>query len=517
MKPVSDIIAAIQSPTTEDSKLITRAYDFGKKAHEGHTRNSGEPYFIHPIEVAISLAKLGMDSATITAGLLHDSIEDGLTTEEEVSKEFGEEVFFLIDGVTKLGKLKYRGMERHAESLRRLLVATSEDVRVLIIKLMDRLHNMQTLEFVRPDKRERIAKETLEIYAPLAERLGMGFLKRDLEDLAFPYVAPEDYKKAKDILAEQRKEIEGLIDTVAKKVKKELGGAGITNFRTEIRVKGLYSLWKKLERKNGDLSKIYDILALRVIISTTDECYRVLGIIHSLWRPLPGRIKDYIAFPKPNGYKSIHTTVLIGNGISVEVQIRTEEMNQHAEFGIASHLGYKQGASTRKSGDTGSMTWLAALAPRLMRFKVVQKGESMTEHARIKALKDAPKWIRDIANAGETLPDSAEFVESLKDDFFSHRIFAFTPTGDVVDLPLGATPIDFAYEIHSDIGNHMSGAKVGGKLVSLDTALKNGDVVEIVTKKSAKPTQKWLDIAKTANAKRHIRNQVGTKNPGTRL
>jgi GTP pyrophosphokinase len=510
MKPVKDVISAMHSPTDEDIAFITRAYEFGKKAHEGHFRNSGEPYFIHPIETAITLASLGLGKVTVAAGLLHDSIEDAKATEADVEREFGKEVLFLVKGVTKLGTLKYHGIERHAESLRRFLIATSEDIRVVIIKLADRLHNMKTLEHVRADKRERIAKETLEIYVPIAERLGMGNLRRDLEDLAFPYVFPKAYEETVHIIAEKKHETEAELEKVAKSLKKELAEAGIRDFRSEIRVKGLYSLHQKLQRRGGDMSLIHDILAVRIIVPTVDDCYRVLGIVHGIWRPLPGRIKDYIAFPKPNGYQSLHTTVLIGNGISVELQIRTEDMHREAQFGVASHFGYKQGFQN-DAREISSGAWIRALIPNLMKFRQVQAGMLKSTETEDAAARAAPRWIRDIAEAGNIMPNSEEFVESLKGDFFIHRVFVFTPTGDVIDLPVDASPIDFAYAIHSDIGNHMSGVKANGKLVPLDTALKNGDVVEIITKPSAHPSSKWLDMAKTTLAKRHIRSELAAR------
>lgn len=514
MISVKEILAEMRKPSTADEVLITKAYEFGKKAHNGHTRYSGDPYFIHPTEVAKHLASFGMDAATIAAGLLHDSIEDAKATPQEVEQEFGKEVLFLVEGVTKLGKHKYRGAERHAESLRRLLVATSADIRVLIVKLFDRYHNMSTIEHVPEEKRKRIAMETLEIYAPIADRLGMGRIKKQLEDFAFPYIDPDAYAHAIEVRKLKTKETEEGLAVIKKMLQKELVRKGITNFRTEIRTKGLWSLHQKLRRKGDDITRIHDIAALRVIVSSSDECYLVLGIMHSLWKPMPGEFKDYIAFPKPNGYQSLHTTLLTPEAGVVEMQIRSEEMHQHAQFGIASHLSYKQlGKGVEKLGSEAqkgaferlSFSWIRDLIPYLLRSK-----KPTTPGTAPVAPVDVPAWLADIKNAHEKT-GSDEFMEGVREDFFSHRVFVFTPRGDAIDLPYESTPVDFAYAIHSDLGDHMNGAKVNGKLVSLDTKLRNGDHVEIMTRDSARPTKKWLAYAKTSLARRHIRMQVGMK------
>jgi GTP pyrophosphokinase len=439
-----------------------------------------------------------MDAPTVAAGLLHDSIEDVGVTPEVMREKFGDEILALVEGVTKLGTLRYRGLERHTESLRKLFAATAEDLRVLIIKLMDRLHNAKTLEFVPAHKRKRIALETLEIYAPIADRLGMSVVKTDLEDAAFPYAFPAEYERVTDLLKERHQENEHRLEKMERALKKELASAGIRAFRTESRKKGAYSLFKKLERKEWDIGKIHDIIALRVIVSTMADCYTIFGLIHAHWRPVTGKIKDYIANPKPNGYQSIHTTVYSGDGGTIEIQVRTEEMHREALFGIASHLGYKDARGYITGKDGSSVAWVRQFLGT--RGKRTKGTHSITS---------VPSWVHELASVPDVAKDSSEYLEHIKTDFFEHRIFVFTPKGDPIDLPLGASPIDFAYAIHSDIGDHISGAKVNGKLVSLDTALKNGDMVEIVTKESAKPSKKWIDIAKTSMAKKHIRTYLG--------
>ncbi len=493
---VKDITTRMDSPTKADVELIAKAFAFAKEAHKEHKRYSGEPYFVHLFETAKNLAELGMGATTIAAGLLHDTLEDVGVTAETIEKEFGAEILFLIQGVTKLGKLKYRGAKRHTESLRKLFVAMSQDIRVLIIKLTDRLHNMETLSHVPQHKQKRIALETLEIYAPLAYRLGMRKLNRELEDLAFPYVFPDEYKKTHEILKQKSRETNDHLEKVLNSIKKSLAKEKILNFRTDYRLKGLYSLYKKLVRKEMDIERVYDISAIRIIVPTISDCYKVLGIIHGSWRPLPGRIKDYIAFPKPNGYRSIHTTIFTGDGGILEIQIRTEEMHKEAEFGIASHLSYKE--EYGKNGVNPNLLWIM----NLLRPQIF--GSKKPDHEKFI---DVPQWIKHLAEA-ELSHEPDEYIENLKTDFFGHRIFVFTPKGDVVDLPLESSPIDFAYAIHSDIGNHINGVKVNGKLVTLDSKLRNGDRVEIITKDKSKPSRKWLDIAKTTEARRHIRSRL---------
>ncbi len=503
MTTAKQIVAAMRDVSPAGSALIEKAYAFAAKAHEKDVRYSGEPYFIHPSAAALILAELGMDAPTVAAGLMHDAIEDGKASSEEVEREFGKEVLFLVEGVTKLGKHKYRGAERHAESLRRLLVATSEDVRVLIIKLADRYHNMKTIEHVPEHKRKRIALETLEIYAPLANRLGMGRMKRELEDMAFPVIDPDAYQHAVEVRKLKTKETEAGLVRVQKDLRKELAKRGIQNFRSDIRMKGYFSLHQKLKRKGDDIDQIHDIAALRIIVHTIDDCYAALGVIHSRFKPMPGEFKDYIAFPKPNGYQSLHTTVLTSEAGIVEMQVRTEDMHQRAQFGIASHMSYKQLGKKAGKGafEALSFAWVRNLVPTLLNFSK----KASTKNTSVKNPPPAPRWLSELADVHESLSGSTEFVDSLKEDFFSHRIFLFTPKGDVIDLPTGSTPIDFAYAIHSDLGDHMHGAKVNNKMVAFDTTLGNGDIVEIIKKDSARPTPKWLDMAKTSLARKHIR------------
>jgi len=507
MTTVKEILTQMTSPTAEDEALIQKAYDFAKKAHEGHTRYSGEPYFIHPSSVAKHLAELGMDSATIAAALLHDAIEDAKASPEEVEREFGSEVLFLVEGVTKLGKHKYQGGERHAESLRRLLVATSADVRVLIIKLADRYHNMETLVHVPEHKRRRIALETLEIDAPIADRLGMGRIKSELEDLAFPAVDPDAYSHAVEVRKLKTKETEVGLARVQKDLQHALVRKSMQNFSTSIRMKGLWSLHQKLKRKGDDITTIHDIAALRVVVPTIDDCYTALGVIHALWKPLPGEFKDYISFPKPNGYQSLHTTVITPEAGIVEMQVRTNEMHQRAQFGIASHMSYKElgKAAPKAAFRKLSFPWVRDLIPTLLNFK---KGPVAPAEPNRSKPADVPRWLTDLADAHASVAGTNDFVEGLKSDFFSHRVFVFTPTGDVIDLPIESTPADFAYAIHSDLGDHMQGAKVNGKLVSFETKLRNGDIVEIIRRDSAHPTKKWLEFVKTSVARKHIRSAL---------
>jgi len=503
MPSAKDILSLMNGPSKEDAALVEKAYAFAADAHKDHKRFSGEPYLTHLVETAKGLAELGMSAKTVAAGLLHDSIEDVGVKPETIEQEFGKDVRFLVEGVTKLGQFKYRGAERHRESLRKLLVATGKDARVLIIKLMDRLHNMRTLTHVPPEKRKRIALETLEIYAAIAHRLGMGVVRRELEDLAFEYAYPEEFTQATKLLTEAEQETSERLEKMSRALKTELAHGGVKVFHVDHRVKGLWSLWQKLHRKGGDISRVYDIAALRVIVDDVADCYRVLGIVHKLWQPLPNKIKDYIAFPKPNGYQGLHTTVFSGDGGIVEIQIRTKEMHQEAQFGIAAHVVYKENTPGAQQGTNrqSSFDWILSLIPSFR--KNVGLPAATARQTRYNS-SDTPEWLSEL----ESEMDNPEFETTLKTDIFSHRVFVFTPNGDVVDLPLESSPIDFAYAIHSDIGDHVSGAKVNGKMVSLDTTLQNGDIVEIQTRKSATPKTKWLDFAKTTMARRHIRNAL---------
>lgn len=495
---IKEIINLMDSPSEQEKELIQKAYTFAEKAHEGQKRFSGEPYFIHCFETAKELANLEMCATTISAGLLHDSIEDGVASEKEIKDMFGDEVLFLIKGVTKLGKVKYRGAERFVESFRKFIVAASQDVRVLIIKLADRLHNMRTLEHVRPDKQKRIALETIEIYSPLAYRLGIRKLSRELEDLSFSYIDIKNYTETQKMMSRKKEESLPNLEKFLKSVKKALAKEEIINFETDYRQKGVYSLFKKLEKKENDIEKVYDILALRICVDTIADCYKVLGIIHSSWVPLPGRIKDYIAFPKPNGYQSLHTTVFTGDGAIVEIQIRTHEMHHNAEYGLASHIAYKENGNSIK--DTSDMVWFKQLLPKNLNFANINKQTPK---------EDAPSWVKDLAESQKnikTVSEKDEFMEDVKTDFFGQRIFVFTPRGEVVDLPIGSTVLDFAYAIHSDVGDHTSSAKINGKMVALKTELRNGDITEIITKESSKPSAKWIELVKTNMAKRCIKN-----------
>jgi GTP pyrophosphokinase len=452
---------------------------------------------------------MGMGPKTVAAGLLHDTIEDTSVTAQDIAKEFGDEILFLVEGVTKLSSVRYRGTDRHNESLRKLFVATSQDIRVLIIKLNDRLHNMTTLHHVKPEKQLRIARETLEIYVPVAHRLGMRKIRKELEDLAFPYVYPEEAKRVKEILAVKYGKAEVALEKERKILQKRLAEVGLTNFHTSYRVKGLYSMFHKLKRKDWNDEAVLDLLAMRVIVPAVEDCYRVLGIIHELWRPLPGRVKDYIAFPKPNGYQSLHTTVTTQHGVILEIQIRTEHMHQEAEYGVASHMIYKN-KQTGSQPSKQDETTFSRLIPRLFRpfsreqapvVTNVENDPSVPHEQKI------PGWIAEIGKMySQSDTSTADFIADAETDFFKDRIFVFTPNGDVVDLPAGATPIDFAYAIHSDIGEHIASAKVNRKMAQLNTELRNGDMVEIETKKSAHPTEKWLQSAKTSLAKRKIRS-----------
>ncbi len=494
MASLHEITSTIDSLKSEDKALIEKAYTFAEQSHTNQKRHSGEPYFNHLTETAKILAEYGMAATTVAAGLLHDTLEDTDVTREELEKEFGSEILFLVEGVTKLGTLRYHGADKHNESLRKLFVAMSQDIRVLMIKFADRLHNMRTLNHVPQEKQKRIAAETLEIYAPIAYRLGIRKLSRELEDLAFPYVHPEEYKKLKAELKQQYEDNVESVEKFLKSAKKALAEEGITNVRTEYRVKGVWSLFEKMRTNKKHIEEIYDILAIRIIVKTNEECYRVLGIIHGSWRPVPGKIKDYIAFPKPNGYQGLHTTIFTGDGNIVEVQIRTEEMHHNCEYGIASHIGYKSRGA--KVGIHQSIEWIEHLLPKEINYKSTSvKGKAAT---------DIPKWIKDLVEHHAAEGDHNTFREGLRSDFFSRRIFVFTPHGDVVDLPQGSSPIDFAYSIHSAIANHAAGVKVNGKMVSLDYQLNNGDIIEVITRPSSKPSLKWLEYAKTSLARRHI-------------
>lgn len=459
--------------TEDDCDEIELAYEFVEEAHRGQLRKSGEPYIIHPLHTAKKLAEMRMDLPTILAGLLHDVPEDTHRTIEDIEKAFGREVATLVAGVTKLGKIKYRGVDRYTENLRRMFVAMAQDIRVIIIKFADRIHNLETLEYLPPEKQKRIASESLEIYAPIANRLGIGSLKGEIEDLAFRYAFPEEYAWVSEFAKDTIKHKEKILKSVIKEVKKLTKDAGADLVSVHGRTKHLYSLYRKLLEKERDITKIYDLVAIRVVVQNVHDCYAVLGLIHERWKPLRGRIKDYIAVPKPNGYQSLHTTVFCERDI-VEFQVRTSQMHQEAEYGVAAHWNYVEIGKPRTGG-------------------VVSK--------------EKLAWLNQLVKLQEQVHDERQYLESLKIDVFQNRIFVFTPKGDVLDMPEDSTPVDFAYHIHSDIGNKCSSAKVNDKIAPLHATLKSGDIVEIFIDKHRKgPSRDWLDFVKTNNAKQHIRS-----------
>lgn len=462
------------------NSLIGKAYFFAENAHKGQKRASGEPYFEHVRKTANRLLEWKLDEEMVAAGLLHDVAEDVPHALEDIENKFGRTIGFLVDGVTKLGKIKYRGIERQKENIKKLILASNKDVRVLLIKLADRYHNMETLKFLPPDKQKRIALETYEIYAPLAYRLGMQKASGELEDLAFPYVNPEAYKWLQDNVKAKYKDREKYLARIKPAVLKALGDANIRPLRVDFRAKRHSSLYKKLLRYDMDIDKIYDLVAFRIIVSSVADCYATLGVIHNLWPPLPGRIKDYIAMPKPNGYKSLHTVVLSAGQKIVEFQIRTMEMHEEAENGIAAYWAYKE--------KKGSKQYIEGKA-------------SMAKEKEIEWVKTLRAWQKE----QET---SDEFIESMKIDFFKDRIFVITPKGEVIDLPAKATPVDFAYRIHSAIGNQCVGAKVNGQIAPLNHELKSNDVVEISIQKNKKPSSSWLEFVKTAQAKYYIKKAL---------
>ena len=468
-----------------DDPIIIKAFEIANRLHDGQMRKSGEPYIIHPVAVAKILASFGMDKETVVAGVLHDVVEDTEYTREELVEDFNEEIALLVDGVTKLGNIKYDSKEEmQAENFRKMFLAMSKDIRVLIIKLADRLHNMRTMEFMPPHKRKEKSAETLEIYAPLAGRLGIYSIKFELEDLAFKYLHPEEYQELSVQVNKRKEERERIVDRLIDEISDELDKS---NFHYDVmgRSKHLYSIYKKMTIQHKQLEEIFDLVAVRVIVNTVKDCYAVLGLVHTRWKPIPGRFKDYIAMPKPNMYQSLHTTVLDDNGDPFEIQIRTYEMHRIAEYGIAAHWKYKEGKDAKQGGDTSEQK----LA-----------------------------WLRQALEWQKEADDSMEFLETLKMDLFDNQVFVFTPKGDVIELPAESTPLDFAFKIHTDVGIRCVGAKVNGKMVTIDHKLHNGDIIDIITSaNSAGPSMDWLNIAKSSQAKNKIRNWLRKTNKNDSL
>ncbi len=482
----SDLISRVRKyHPSDDISLIEKAYKTADEAHHGQVRKSGEPYIIHPLYVAIILADLELDKETICAGILHDVVEDTILTKEEIEQEFGSDVALLVDGVTKLKQLQMPDKqpagisqdrekdELQAENLRKMFLAMARDIRVILIKLADRLHNMRTLGHMAPEKQQRIARETLDIYAPIADRLGISKIKVELDDLSLKYLEPEAYKDLTRLIAARKSERERYIQQIVNEVSSHIKGAGI-KAKIDGRVKHFFSIYKKMVNQNKSIDQIYDLFAVRIIVDSVRDCYAALGIIHEIYKPIPGRFKDYIAMPKPNMYQSLHTTLIGSSGQPFEIQIRTEEMHKAAEYGIAAHWKYKEAADGKKVPE--------------------QEEEKLT-------------WLRQILEWQRDLSDNSEFMDLLKSDLdlFSDSVYCFTPTGDVKNLPAGSTPIDFAYAIHSAVGNKMVGARVNGQLVTIDYVINNGDRVEIITSQNSKgPSRDWLNIVKSTQAKNKI-------------
>jgi GTP pyrophosphokinase len=458
-------------PVEPNWSVLEKAYHFAVAAHQGQKRFSGELYITHPLGVANILAELELDLDTIIAGLLHDVVEDTDVGLAEISSEFGKDVAMLVDGVTKLSKLEYKSKEEHqAENLRKMFIAMAKDIRVLLIKLADRTHNMRTLKYLTSIKQQSISRETLEIYAPLAHRLGIYKIKWELEDLAFRYLERDSYYALVDRLAKKRKEREAFIGQIMEALEPKLEEVGI-DAHISGRPKHLYSISQKMKEQSKEFHEIYDLTAIRIIVESLKDCYGALGIVHTLWKPIPGRFKDYIAMPKSNMYQSLHTLVMVGNNELLEVQIRTWDMHRIAEYGIAAHWRYKEKVDTRQDDEFDSKL----------------------------------SWLRQIMELQQDSKDAAEFMENVKIDLFTDEVFVFTPKGDVIDLPAGSIPLDFAYKIHTDIGHRCIGARINGRLVPLDYELKTGDIVEVMTSKQGSPSRDWLNMVKSSGARAKIR------------
>lgn len=478
-KSIEDIISFVkQKKRWADTKLIIKAYNYAKEKHGTQCRKSGEPYIIHPVQVAYILADIGLDEATICAALLHDVVEDTEVTHEDLVRDFGEEIATMVAGVTKLGELRYQASteERQVENYRKMFLAMGKDIRVIIIKLADRLHNLRTLKYLRRDRQIANAKETMELYAPLANRLGIYSLKWELEDLAFKYLYPEEYRELVEGIDKKREErlqfIEKIMDDIRGQLKKQKIEAEVTG-----RAKHLYSIYRKMKRDNKTLDQIYDLFALRILVNSVKDCYAALGVVHEMYSPMPGRFKDYIAVPKPNMYQSIHTTLLGEKGTPFEVQIRTWEMHRIAEYGIAAHWAYKEANYGKKGKQVVTVT------------------------------KDKLAWLRETLEWQQDMKDPQEFLNTLKTELFEDEVYVFTPKGKILVLPRDATPIDFAYSIHEEIGNHMVGCKINSKMMPIITKLQSGDIVEIMTSDSQKgPSRDWLKFIKTTKAKSKIQS-----------
>jgi len=459
-----------------DVDLIAKAWQFGERAHSGQKRKSGDPYFVHPVSVAGILTDLKLDGASICAGLLHDVVEDTLASVDDIEREFGEEVAFLVDGVTKLSNINFTSREdKQAENFRKMLVAMARDIRVLVVKLCDRLDNMRTLEHMKSEAQDRIARETMDIYAPLANRLGIQRFKSELEDLSFRYLEPTAYADLSEKVRKTQKDRDRYITDVSKTLTQKLAKQG---FAADVsgRAKHIYSIWRKMQAQQCDFDQVYDVIAFRAVVESVSDCYACLGVMHSQWTPVPGRFKDYIALPKPNNYQSLHTTVIGPEREHIEIQLRTHDMNRVAESGIAAHWKYKE-----RSG---------GLDP-----------------------KDAQRfgWLRQLMEFQKDLKDPAEFLESVKVDLFQDEVYVFTPKGDVRVFPRGSTPIDFAYSVHTEVGEHCSGARINGAIVPLKYKLRNGDIVEVMTKPDQHPSKDWLDQVATGRARSKIRNFLRTE------
>lgn len=480
---IEDVLKNVRfQKDAKNENLIRSAYELAESAHRGQKRKSGEDYLQHALHTALNLAKIGLGPRTIAAGLLHDVPEDTQVTLKEIESKFGKEIAAMVDGVTKLGRIKLRGTkeEMYLENLRKMFLAMAADIRVVLIKLADRLHNMETLDALPPEKQTRIARETLDVFAPIANRLGIGEVKDRLEDLAFKYLDPENFAYVSKIAEEQRVQRKKQIDQVITELRKQLQKEGIRVEGIYGRSKHPYSLFQKLKRHDMDINKIYDLAGVRIVVAEVVNCYETLGIVHKMYRPLVGRIKDYISLPKPNGYQSIHTTIFGPKGKFLEIQIRTKKMNDEAEFGIAAHWIYAE----NKTG---------------LRHFFARKRSVVPEQELI-WVKQLREWQTELGK------DNQEFLESLRIDFFKNHIFAFTPLGDIINLPEEATPIDFAYKVHSEIGDRAIGAKANGKLVPLDYKIQNGEVIEIITSREHKnPSRDWIRFVKTSVAKTHIR------------